>query len=507
MPEHNSQQVAKNTLYLFLRMILVMGVSLFTSRIVLQTLGVEDFGIYNIVGSVVVFFSFLQAALKNATYRYLAFELGTGDISNLSKVYSMAINSHLMLAIILLIILECGGVWFLNAKLNIPPSRLVAANWTYQFSLISFCVGVIRTPWESNIIAHEKMDFYAIISILEVLAKLAIVYVLIIIPFDKLITYAFLMMIIYILLSICYLAYCKLKLKDCVYCRYWDSRILKQFCTYSGWSLLVNAACIIRSQSFSIFFNLFFGVVANAAMGIANQVISALNSFVTSFTQAFNPQIIKSYASKELDYFNSLIFSASKLSYYLLFIISLPIVLNINFILKLWLGDYPEMVPVFIETIIIYYLIDAMQAPLLTAVHATGKLKTHQIVISIIVSLIIPLSYVMLKLGFPAYSIFVLNALSNILCAVVRVIIMKHLINLDIGSYVKEVVAPICLVTILTIPLPMYLASISGEGWSSFFCISGCTLIISLVSVLILGLNSRERKLLKEMPIINHLFK
>lgn len=507
MPEHNSQRVAKNTLYLFLRMILVMGVSLFTSRIVLQTLGVEDFGIYNVVGSVVVFFSFLQAALKNATYRYLAFELGSDDNSNLCKVYSMAINSHIILSIILFVILEVGGVWFLNAKLNIPSSRIVAANWAYQFSLISFCTGVIRTPWESNIIAHEKMDFYAIISIFEVLAKLAIVYILLILPFDKLITYAFLMMMIYVLLSLGYMIYCKFKFRDCVYYKCWESGILKQFCSYSGWSLLVNASCIIRSQSFSIFFNLFFGVVANAAMGIANQVINALNSFVASFTQAFNPQIIKSYASKEWGYFNSLIFSTSKLSYYLLFIVSLPIVLNINFVLKLWLGDYPEMVPVFIETIIIYYLIDAMQAPLLTAVHATGKLKNHQIVISIIVATTIPLSYLMLKLGLPAYSIFILNALSNILCAVARVIIMKYLINLDINAYIKEVILPISLVTVITLPLPVYLASIYIAGWLSFFVVSGVSLIISIISVFFLGLNSSERKLLKEISYMNSLFK
>lgn len=507
MVSQNSQRVAKNTIILFFRMILVMGVSLFTSRVILKTLGFEDFGIYNIVGSVVVFFSFLQAALKNATYRYIAFELGTGDGEKLNRVYSMAINSHLLLALLFLVLLEIGGVWFLNHKLNIPEARITAANWAYQFSLLTFCIGVIRTPFESNIIAHEKMNFYAIISIFEVLAKLAIVYILMIIHFDKLITYAFLMTIIYMLLSICYWAYCKLKLKDCVYCRYWGSSILKQFCSYSGWSLLVNASCIIRSQSFSIFFNIFFGVVANAAMGIANQVISALNGFVTSFTQAFNPQIIKSYASKELEYFNALIFSTSKLSYYLLFIISLPIVLNINFVLKLWLGDYPEMAPVFIETIIIYYLIDAMQAPLLTAVHATGKLKIHQIVISIIVTLTIPLSYFMLKFGFPAYSVFILNALSNILCAVARVVVMKHIINLDICSYFKEVVVPIFLVTLLTLPLPMYLANKYIEGWPSFFAISGCSLIISVVSVFFLGLNSRERKLLKGMPIINHLFK
>ena len=506
MSEHNSQRVAKNTVFLFTRMILVMGVSLFTSRIVLRTLGVEDFGIYNVVGSVVVFFSFLQAALRNATYRYLAFELGTGNSETLDRVYSMAVNSHVLLAFSLLVILEIGGVWFLNAKLVIPDDRIIAANWTFQFSLVSFCIGIIRTPFESNIIAHENMDFYAVISILESVAKLVIVYVLLLIPYDKLITYAFLMMAMYLIISFCYYLYCKIKFQDCKYRKCWDSSILRQFCSYSGWSLLVNASCIIRTQSFGIFFNLFLGVVANAALGIANQVISALNSFVDSFTQAFNPQIIKSYAAKDMDYFNNIIISTSKLSYYLLLIISLPIILNINFVLKLWLGEYPEMTPFLIETIILYYLIDAMQSPLVTAVHATGRLKIHQISISVIVALVIPVSYFMLKAGFPAYSIFVVNAISNFLCAITRVIIMKHLINLDILEYVRNVVLPIMIVSITTLPIPLYLSLMLPDSWNSVFIISFSALILSIISVLFFGLNKSERQLMKEMASFSRLF-
>lgn len=507
MSDQNSQRVAKNTLYLFLRMILVMGVSLFTSRVVLKTLGFEDFGIYNVVGSVVVFFSFLQAALRNATYRYLAFELGTGDRKKLTIVYSMAINSHLLLALFLFLLLEIGGIWFLNYKLNIPESRLNAANWAYHFSLLTFCLGIIRTPFESNIIAHEKMDFYAIISIFEVVAKLLIVYLLIIIPFDKLIMYAILMTAVYLLLSMGYYIYCKIKFRDCVYERIWETSILKQFCSYSGWSLLVNGACIVRTQSINIFFNLFLGVIANAALGIANQVVAALNSFVASFTQAFNPQIIKSYAANDSTYFYRLLFSTSKLSYYLLFIITLPFVLNVNFVLGLWLGDYPEMAPIFIETIILYYLIDAMQMPLVTAVHATGKLKTHQILISIIVFAMIPIAYLLLYFGLSGSLVLALNAICNLVCAIARTIYMKRLIQLDVKKYVKTVVLPIGMVSLFSVPIPIYLSFSYEDGWLKFIVLSIVSLLLSILIVYYMGLDSEEKLMLKKMPVISKFVK
>jgi len=404
-----TKQVLKNTSFLYLRMIIVMLVSLFTSRIVLRTLGFEDFGIYNVVGSVVVFLGFLQAALRNATFRYLTYELGKPEDRHLDELYSMAINSHLILSGILLLVMEVGGVWFINAKLNIASDRLFAANVVYQFSLLTFCLSIIRTPLESNILAHEKMDFYALTSIVEVFLKLLIVYLLVIINFDKLIVYGILTFCIALILSIWYLIFCNRKFSDCRYVKYWDKDTLKLFCNYSGWSLLVNGACMTRSQCINIFFNMFLGVVANAAMGITNQVIAALNNFVANFTQAFRPQLIKSWANNNTEFFFRLIHSTSKISYYLLFIISLPIVVNLDYILKLWLGEYPPMTTVFIEATLIYYLIDAFQEPLVTSVHATGILKYHQIMISSMVFLVIPISYIMLKNGCDGASAFPAN--------------------------------------------------------------------------------------------------
>lgn len=507
MTESSTKTVAKNTGYLYLRMILVMGVSLFTSRVILRTLGFEDFGIYNVVGSVVVFLSFLQAALRNASFRYLTYELGTGNEVSMRRVYSMAINSHALLALILLVIMEVGGVWFLNNKLNIAGDRLIAANWVYQFSLIVFCLTIIRTPYESNILAHEKMDFYAVTSIVEVVLKLLVVYMLTLLPLDKLITYSFLLMLVALILTGWYMLYCKQKFQDTQYERCWDKGVLKQFVGYSGWSLLVNGACITRSQCISIFFNMFMGVLANAALGIANQVISVLNTFVTNFTQAFKPQLIKSWASQEYDYFMKLIYSTSKISYFLLLLISVPVVVNIDFALKVWLGDYPPMAAVYVESIILYYLVDALQEPLVSSVHATGNLKFHQIMVSIIVFAFIPVSYIMLKLGCSGETVLVANAVTNIICAVGRTIYMRRLINLDLGLYFKKVICPTCIVTILSLPIPLIMKYYMVETWGSVILNSVVSVAILCVLCLIIGLDKSEKQLLYSIPLVKKILR
>lgn len=502
MQDDNRGRIAKNTGFLYLRMIVVMLVSLYTSRIILRTLGFEDFGIYNVVGSVVTFLSFFQAALRNATFRYLTFEMGAGNIDKISKVFSMSINTHLILAIILFVLMEIGGVWLINNKLVITEDRLIAANWAYQFSLLTFCITIIRTPYDSCIIAYEKMDFYALTSIVEVALKLLIVYLLIIVPFDKLIVYAILLTMVTVLLSLWYVVYCKRKFPDCKYIKYWDKDMLKQFTSYSGWSLLVNGATITRTQCISIFFNLFLGVLANAALGIANQVVSSLNMFVTNFTQAFRPQIIKSWAAKDYDYFMKLIFSSSKMAYFLLLIISIPIVVNIDFVLKVWLGEYPPMAPVFIETIILYYLIDAFQEPLITSVHATGNLKYHQIMIATIVFMVIPVSYILLRVGCPGSYVLIANALANVVCAVGRTLYMRRLINLNVAEYLKKVVVPVLAVTLLSLPLPLYMSQRLYESWLNVILICGVSVILTGLSCYFVGLSNSEREILKSIQFV-----
>ena len=481
-------------------MILVMLVSL--SRVVLQTLGFEDFGVYNVVGSVVVFLTFLQSALRNATSRYLTYDLGLDNPELTCKTYSMSINAHILLSLILLVLMEIGGTWFLNNKLVIPEDRITAANWVFQFSLLTFCLSIIRTPYESSVLAHEKMNFFALISVVEVVLKLILVYLLICIPFDKLITYSVLHFVVCAILFAWYIIYCKRAFSDCYYQKYWDNQILIKFASYSGWSLLVNSAVVTRSQCINIFFNMFLGVIANAAMGIASQVISAMNMFVDNFTQAFKPQIIKSWASGQTQYFMNLVSSTSKICYYLQLIISIPILLYTPFILNIWLGDYPLDAQVYVQTIILYYLIDAFQSPLVLSVHATGRLKYHQIMIATIMFLVIPVVYLMLKWGCSGKAVLLVNAISNLVCAVARTVYMKRLIDLDLRKYLKEVVFPIIKVSICSLSLALLFKWLFNDSLLGIVISAFSSLVITIGICFFVGLDRREKEIVYSFPVI-----
>lgn len=503
----DSQRIARNTIYMFFRMVLVLVITLYTSRVILHTLGVEDFGIYNVVGSVVVFLSFLQTALTSATYRYIAFELGAKNYAGLNKTYSMAINTHLILAILLVIFVELIGSYFIEYKLNIPEDRIRQAFVAFHFSVLTFAISIIRTPFNSNIIAHEKMKFFAIISIIEVVLKLFVAYSIVVSPIDKLVTYSALLALVAILLFIVYVIYCKFKIDETQYINCWDSKLLYKFISYSGWSMLVNGADVCGQQSISIFFNIYIGVIANAALGIAQQINVGINSFVGSFTQAFNPQIIKSYASGNLDYFSKLLFSTSKISFLLILIISVPIVVNVEYVLSIWLGDYPELAPSFIRVMIIYWIFDAFQYPLWQAVYATGKIKYHQIMISTIKVLVIPLSYIILKFDGSGVNALLSWSLLNGVCAFARTLYMKKLINMDVKRYFKDVICRNMLLCLFVIPLTFLISNRFGQNFISLILSS----IFSTLSLILIGifivLNNKERIIFFKLPIIKKIFK
>lgn len=450
MNENRSQVIARNAIFLYIRMIFVLIIGLYLSRVILQTLGVEDFGIYNLVGSVVIFLNFLQAALHNATSRYLTYELGVGNVERLKTVYSMAINCHVILAVGLVIIMELAGVWFLNNHLNISKDRIVAANWLFQFSLFTFAISIVRTPFMSNVIAHERMDFYAVVSIgealLKLLSALSISYFS-----DKLIAYGGLLLLVAISISVAYLVYCIKELKDTRFSLLWDKQLVKSFSSYSGWSLFVNGADLCTQQSITIFFNWFIGIVGNAALGVMNQVNAGLNLFVSNFCQAFNPQLIKSYANKEYSYFLKLIYSSSKISYILFIVVALPISFNLDFILRFWLGEYPVVAIDFVIATLIYQMVDSLQSPLFQSVHATGYIKVHHIIVGTLKFLTIPAIYLTLRIGMTgSFALFVWS-LSNIVVSTARVIYMRSLIKLDVRLYLKDVILPLLILTIIII--------------------------------------------------------
>lgn len=503
MEDNRSGKIAKNTLFLYIRMVLVLLINLYTSRVLLQVLGIEDFGIFNLVGGVVVFLSFFQSALSNATYRFLAFELGLKNYDKLNRVYSMAVNCHLLLALILWIIMEIGGVWFINTHLNIPETRVFAANWLYQFSLLSFAFSIIRTPYNSNIIAHEKMNFYALISIVESVLKLAVLYMLLISPFDRLIVYGFLLSLVAFIVLLIYASYCAIKLKEVKYKKCWDQTLFKQLVSYSGWSLFVNSADMLTTQSISIFFNWFIGIIANAAIGIMNQVNAGLSMFVSNFSQAFNPQLIKSYAAKEYDYFMRLIISTSKISYILYIIVAVPIATNIHFVLGIWLGDYPPLSADFILATLVYYMVDSMQSPLFNAIHATGKIKVHHLLVGILKLLAIPGMYVVLRLGYGGVEALVVWSISNILVGCARTIYMHYLIHLDLRVYVYRVVMPLLAITAVVGLIEYWIVLKLGESFLSLLLNGVSGLLLTFVLAYVFLFDSKERALLMKMPILN----
>lgn len=501
MPNQNSERVAKNTGFMFIRMLVVVGVGLFTSREVLRVLGVDDFGIYNLVGTIVVMFTFLQAALNNATSRFITYDLGTGNISNLRKTFSMSMNTELILAGIIIILSEIVGVWFIEYKLHIPNGRMKAAQWVFQISLVNFALNIIRTPFNSLIIAHEHMNYYALTSIIEAVLKLIIVYLLIIIPSDKLILYAILQLGVTVAIFLWMIAYCKHHFNECRYTKYWNKGLLKKLVNYSGWSLIVNMVDIGVGQSISIFFNIFYGVAANAAYGVSNQVNTQLNYFISNFSQSYTPQIIKSYAAKKLDYFMKLIYSTSKLTFFLYFAVAFPIMINIKFILKVWLVNPPKMADIFLCLLVGYYIFDSFSTPLWNAVHATGNLKVHQILMGSIKILNIPISYILLKHNFPIYIVLVVYVILNAVCSVVRIIYLRTLIHLDTIDYFKKVILQMVKIVIISIPIPLAIMYFSNNKLLNFFTTSITFYLLYLPGIYFLALNNKEKELVKDILI------
>ena len=498
MSSEKSRRVAKNTGFMFVRMMIIVLVGLFTSREVLRILGVSDFGVYNLVGTIVVMFSFLQNALNNATTRFITYGIGTGDTGGLGKTFAMSVNTEAILAFTILICSEAVGPWFISNKLNIPEGRIHAANIVFQLSLLHFLIGVMRTPFNSAIIAHERFNFFAYTSIIEAVGKLAVVYLLVISDADKLILYAALLAAVSLTILLWMAVYCYKHFPETRYKFYWDGRMLRKFTNYSGWSMIVNVADIAVTQSISIFFNIFSGVVANAALGVSNQVNSYLNQFLGNFSQSYNPQIVKSYAAGDRDYFMNLLHTASKISYFLLFGVAFPFMLNADYILGLWLAEVPPMTSSFLALMICHSLLDSFSQPLWASVHATGNLKVHQLLMGGIKVLNIPVSYLLLRQGFPVITVLMVYVSLNLACTVVRIWWLTHLIRLDGKRYCKEVIWNIVKVTLMSVPLPLALSFLDIGGLASlclttatFFTVYGCVIYKS-------ALNGKEKQIVAE---------
>ena len=492
----NNKRIAKNTLLLYVRMLFGMLVSLYTSRVILQTLGVEDYGVYNVVGGVISMFTFLNGAMSSATSRYITFEIGKGNMEQLKKVFSTSLQIHAIIALLIVILGETVGLWFLMNELVIPDGRMDAAMWVYQCSVVTAVVTIMSVPYNADIIAHEKMSAFAYISVLEIILKLAIVYLLVVLPFDKLKVYAVLVLMVGLLIRCIYTCYCHKHFEESHYIHRIDKPLLKEMSSFAGWSFWGNLAAILYSQGLNMMLNIFFGPVVNAARGIASQIQGVVQQFVSNFQMALNPQITKTYASGELDKMHSLMFRSARFSFMLLFFLSLPIMFETNYILTLWLGIVPENTVIFARIIIAISLIYTIANPCVIANQATGKVKVYQAVVGGLLLLILPISYIVLKMGAPAYSVFIVHFCVESVAQFARMYMLRNMIDLPLWSYVKNIYLPIMGVVLFSIVLPLLVYSNMQEGFIRLLAV-GTTCVVSVaMTSLFIGMTRNERPFL-----------
>ena len=488
-----NKRIAKNTLVLYVRMLFTMGISLFTSRVILQTLGVEDYGISSVVGGVISMFTFINAAMVSSTQRYLNFELVRGDANQLRSVFSTSLQIHALIALAIIVLSETVGLWFLNEKLVIPEARMTAAMWVYQCSILSCAVSIMSTPYNAVIVAHEKMSAFAYISILDVSLKLLVVYLLVVLPFDKLIILAILNLLVQLFIRYIYTLYCHRHFPESYFQFRFKKTLFKEMFGFAGWSFWGNLAAILYTQGLNMMLNIFFGPIVNAARGIAVQVQSAVQQFVGGFQTALNPQITKNYASNNLPQMHSLMFRSARFSFLLLFFLSLPVLMETNFILTLWLKTVPDDAVIFTQIMICISLIYTTANPCIIANQATGKVKIYQMVVGGILLLILPISYVVLKLGAPAYSVFIVHFCIESLAQFSRMYMLRKLIHLPLWQYMKNIYIPIVSTVVIAIILPLVVRMQVAEGWLRFLAV-GFTCVLSVgASSYFIGFTKQER--------------
>lgn len=490
----NSKKIATNTLLLYVRSFITMIIALYTSRLILKNLGVVDYGIYNVVGGIVSSFAIITGSLSSSISRFLTFALGKGDKDNIKAIFSSSVNVQLVLVLIVLIVGETIGLWFINQKLNVSPDRLYASLWVYQLSLITFLVTILNVPYNALIIAHERMSAYAYISILDAVLKLSVAVCIAWSPIDKLVYYAVLMMLSAVFIQVLYSFYCKRNFEECYYVKVSDKKLYKELFSFAGWNFFGEGSSILKNQGCSILLNIYFGPIINAARGIADQVSNAAMIFSSNFMTAIKPQITKSYASGDIPYMHNLIYRGAIFSYYLLLLISLPIFLNTDFILDLWLTTVPDNAVLFVKLVLVYTLIHSLSFPLITGMMATGKIRGLQIVVGGLELLNFPLTYIFIYNGAPAYIVYLIVIGIDIIGLVARLFFIYQHVGLSYKEFSIRVVFRALLVTILSIIIP-FLHHIYTEPNIVGVILNVLLTCLSVVIVIyFIGLDKAERK-------------
>lgn len=494
----NNKRIAKNTLLLYLRTIFLMLITLYTSRVILDQLGVDDYGIYNVVGGFVAMFSVISSALSSSISRFITFELGRGDIKRLTTIFSTSVNIQLGLCSIILVLGEAIGIWFVNTRMNIPPDRIIAANWVFQCSILTFCINLISVPYNSCIIAHEKMSAFAYISILEAALKLLICYMLIVSPVDKLIAYSLLMLFVAILIRFVYGMYCTRNFEECKYRICYEKEIVKEMTGFAGWSFFPNVAWIFNTQGVSVLINLFFGVALNAARGIASQVESAVMMFVRNFTTALNPQITKYYANGDKENMFLLMCRGTKFTYFLTLLMVLPLFLETEYVLQLWLKEVPTHTVIFVQLSIIGSIINNIGNTCYTACQATGNIKRYSIVVTTVGFLVFPLTWLGFKLGLPVESTYMIYILVYICVSIACMLMTRWLLQFPLSMFLRKALLPMVSTTVLSAILPVLLCTHMQSSFIRFLVICIVSVLSTCVVIYIIGLTQGEKDLLNK---------
>lgn len=488
-----SARIARNTLMLYVRMFALMLVGLYTSRVVLSALGETDYGIYNVVGGVVSMFTIISGALNSSVMRFITFEMGKGEGAQLGKVYSTAVTIQLILAVVVVVLAEPVGLWFIENKMTISPERIPAAVQVLHFSLLAFVVNLMSVPQMAFITAHEKMSAYAYIGVMDGLLRLAVAFLIVYSPADRLVSYAALMAVVVFIVRLAYGIYCRRHFPECRYRPVFDKPLIREMFSFAGWNFIGVTSGVLRDHGGNILVNIFSGPVVNTARGIAIQLNGAVQGFVTNFMTAVNPQITKSYAAGETGYMLSLVRKSSRMSFYLLLMIALPILFNTEYLVGLWLEEVPEHTVKFVRLFLIFALSESLSNPLMTAAQATGRIRIYQSVAGGIILLNLPVSYLCLRAGSPPEVTVVVAIVISQICLGARVIMLRKMVGLEAGRFIRKVWMNVLFVAAVAALVPMAVDSLLPEGIAGFVAGVSLSIVSAVLSILFVGCSGKER--------------
>lgn len=490
----NNKRIAKNTAFLYVRMIFVLLVSLYTTRVILHVLGVVDYGINNVVAGFVTMFAFLNTSMTNGIQRFYNFKLGSEGSESLKKVYNMALLIQISIAIIIVILLESFGIWYLENKMVIPAERMDAARWIFQFSVASLVLLVLQIPYSAAIMAHEKMNYYAYVSIFDAVAKLGIAFIIPYVGQDKLITYGFFVFLIGVTNFVLYYGYAKIKFKEIKVERGVDKKLLKSMVSFSGWNIFGTFAYMMKSQGLNVLLNAFFGPVVNAARGVSNMIMGAIQGFSSNIVISFRPQLVQSYAAGDTDRVKKMFFSLSKISYILLYSISVPIIIEISYILHLWLGDdVPDYTIPFTILVLVNMVVSSLHTPLTQVVHAVGKMKSFQLTTSTIICSTLIFSWIFLKFGAEPTMVYWVSFIVTIINQIACLFVVRSIFPFSIRVYLKKVILPCMVFTIVSPILPFIVHYFMWESFARLLIVLFVSVIFEALIIYLFILDERER--------------